>query len=241
MLNAQRMATNIKRLTHILKKNQLIIDESQFVMQEAAAYVQSFPKDNWELFISPEKPLEFVQAQSDKRLRPDIFCKIKTESQDDCAVSDLGVVIRVWSTEQAVSFRPEWDSQELNRKLGTTGLPKRVMFRCHYDKRSTKEYAPLFHLQFGGVSRDDEFCWLPHNLELPRFPSPPMDLVLTCELVIATFFPYVYRRLSEDGNWTSVIKESERHFMREYFKIWGDYGPQRCHQTLLDYLCSPTP
>jgi len=242
MLNAERMATNIRRLVHILKKNGLIVDESLWVMKEAASNVESCPPDQWELCILPEKPLEFVQAESDDRLKPDIFCLIRVASQGDWPISHLSVVLRVWSTRQNISFRPDWDSEEVKQKFDRIGSYKRVMFRCHYDTCSHGQHAPIFHLQFGGHPRHDELYWFPHTLELPRFPSPPVDLILACELVVATFFPSVHRKLCQDGNWTSMIQESELFFMNKFYEVCKNYlnhPPQ--HQTLLDHICSLMP
>jgi len=175
MLNAQQMATNIKRLTQMLKKNRLIVDESSWVMNEAASNVRSCPPDEWELCVSPKHPLEFVQAESDERLKPDIFCLIKTKNQDDWPISHLSVVLRVWSIRQNISFRPDWDSEEMKQKFDKIGSYKRVMFRCHFDSCSKGQYAPIYHLQFGGDPQSDEYYWFPHTLELPRHPSAPLD------------------------------------------------------------------
>lgn len=239
MLKANRMATNIRRLTSILKKRRLVVDKSVWILKEAASYVQTCPPDQWELVISPERSLEFVQAEADDRLKPDIFCLIKTENKGDWPISHLSLVLRVWSIRQNVSFRPDWDPEHLKNKFDEMGSYKRVIFRCHCDSCNQEQYAPIFHLQFGGKPQENEFYWFPHYVELPRFISPPIDLVLACELVVATFFPSVYTKLCQDSVWRSIIKESEMSFMSTYYKTCKNYfTPSPMEKTLLDHLSS---
>lgn len=238
-MNANRMATNIKRLTYELRRHKLIVDQSIWTLDEAASNIQSGPPNKWEVYISPERPLEFVQAESDRRLKPDIFCVIKATNQSSWPVSFLRLAMRVWSTKPEISFRSNWDSEEVKQKLDNLHSYKRVMFRCHYDSCSQNQRAPIFHLQFGGKPQNWEFCWFPHFLELPRFPSPPIDLILACEHVVATFFPSAYKELSQNSTWISIIQESESFFLR------GFYGMCERHftnvsqeQTFLGHLCS---
>jgi hypothetical protein len=240
-LKAERMASNIRRLAYILKKNQLIPSNSSMIMEEAASNVKSGTPDKWELAVPPQTPLEFSQAEKDKRLVPDIFCQIKISNQGRCPISHLNVVVRVWSIKDDYSFRPDWDSESVRQILGRKGLHKRVMFRCHYDRCSESQKAPIFHLQFSGKPQNDELYWFPHTLELPRFPSPPMDLVLACELIVATFFPSVHERLGQNGTWISLIKESESFFTSTFYKLCKEYfDAARPYQTLLEHLCFPT-
>ena len=239
MLNASRMACNLRRITAILQRKRLIVDSSLWVLKEAASYVQVCPPDQWELVIFPKKPVEFVQAESDDRLKPDIFCWIKTKNKNGWPISHLSLVLRIWSTKQKICFRPDWDSEEIKKKLDKMGSYKRVVFRCHFDSSSRGQYAPFFHLQFGGKPLKAEFCWFPHYLELPRFVSPPVDLILACELVVATFFPSVHSKLRQDSVWRSIIRESESFFLNTYYEICKNYFDRLSKdQTLLDHLCS---
>lgn len=239
MLNANRMAANIRRLTYELKRHRLIADQSRWVLDEAASNIQSGPPDKWEVYISPERPLEFVQAESDQRLKPDIFCNIKATNRGRWPLSLLSLVLRVWSTKPEISFRSNWDAKEVKQKLDRIHSYKRVMFRCHYDSCSQNQYAPVFHLQFGGNPKNEEFCWFPHFLELPRFPSPPIDLILACEHVVATFFPSAYRELYQNRVWISLIRESESFFMREFYDMCKKHFARVSQdQTFLGHLCS---
>jgi len=238
-LNAYRMATNLNRMAYELKRHKLITDQSRQILNEAASNLQSGSSDNWELIITPEHPLEFVQTESDERLKPDIFCKIKASNTGDWPVSSLRLVLRVWSTRPDISFRQEWDSEEVKRNFDLLQDYKRVMFRCHYDSSSPEQYAPIFHLQFGGTPRKDECYWFPHFLELPRFTSPPIDLVLVCERVVASFFPSTYMKLCQLRNWISLIQESEQFFMKNFYEVCSRCINQISREhTLLGYLCS---
>jgi hypothetical protein len=239
MLNASRMASNIKRLRFELRKKRLIDEKSLWVLNEAANNVQIYPPDQWKLVISPEKPLEFVHAESDGRLKPDIFCFIETGNKDPWPISHLSLVLRVWCTKQDVSFRPDWDSKELEKEFDRNGSYRRVIFRCHYDCCNEGQYAPIFHLQFGGKPTEKEYFWFPHYLELPRFISPPMDLILACEFVVANFFPSTYVKLRQDSVWRSIIKESEVFLVGKYYETCKNYFNRLSeNQTLLDHLSS---
>lgn len=239
MLRAEQMARNIRRLAKILKRNRLIADKSLWVLNDAAAYVQANPPENWELVISPENPLEFMKAQSDDRLKPDIFCETKVGSKNGWPILHSSLVLRVWSVKPSVSYRATWDSGDLKETFESIGSYKRVIFRCHYDNCNEGQYAPIFHLQFGGKPNTSEYFWFPHYLELPRFTSPPMDLILACEFVVAAFFQSTYMRLRHDNVWRSIIKDSECFLMRRYYGACKNYfdGMYK-DETFLDHLCS---
>lgn len=232
------MALNIRRLATILKRNKLIADQSLWVLRDAASYVEAGTPDKWELIISPERPLEFAQAQCDDRLRPDIFCETRVERRNGWPISHLSLVLRVWSTKENISFRPDWDSAALKELFSRVGSYRRVVFRCHYDMCNEGQYAPIFHLQFGGKPNRDECCWFPHYLELPRFASPPMDLILACELVVAAFFPPIYAKLRQRSEWRSVIQESEYFLTSRYYHALRSYFDGDMNETFLDHLCS---
>lgn len=236
-MNAYRMATNIRRLTYELKRHSLIRDKSRRILEEAASSVESGSSDSWELVIPPKRPLEFVEAESDKRLRPDIYCEIKATNNRAWPVTSLRLVLRVWSTNPEISFRPEWDSKLVRRDLESSQSYNRVMFRCHYDSSDPTQYAPIFHLQFGGTPRNGEYSWFPHYLELPRFTFPPVDLVLVCEQVVASFFPSTYRKLCQERKWTSIIQESEQFFMKKFYEVCSRCIDQTGDNTLLEHLC----
>jgi hypothetical protein len=239
-VKADRMATNVNRLAYLLKKNGVINSTALFQMQQVASNIQSFDPKKWELNIVPNESIEFAEAENDPRVKPDISCSIKVNNNNGWLITDLNVLLRVWSTRANVCFRDTWDSQHVKRKLDALGSCKRVMFRCHFDKCNLGQVAPIFHLQFGGDPEDNEYYWFPHNLELPRFPSPPIDLVLGCELIVATFFPTVYRDLCQDGTWISIIQESEKFFAGKFYKTCHDHIDRRGSEekTLLHHISS---
>lgn len=233
-----RMAMNIRRISYILKKTGLITEQSKRIMEEAAANVSSSPETNWELVIQPENSIKFVKSESDDRVKPDIFCEIVASDSKDYPLSHLRLVLRVWSIQQNVSYRPEWDSNQILEKLEASYSYDRVISRCHYDTCTKTQYAPYYHFQFHGTPGDDELYWFPYTIELPHFPSPPIDLILAIEIVVATFFPKTHQRLLQDGTWVNIIKESELFLLNKYFERCTSYletNPR--YVTLLDRLC----
>jgi len=238
-MNSERMATNLNRIACVLKTNGLITDGSRRMLHEAASYVESCPEETWELVVYPDNPIVFTKAESDERVRPDIFCEIVKSDTDDYPLTHLRLVLRVWSIRRGLSYRPDWDSSHIIKKLDENYSIDRVISRCHYDTCDKSQYAPFYHLQLHGKPIDNELYWFPHTIELPRFPSPPIDLILACELVVATFFPRKYQQLMEKGEWVNIIKESESYLLDKYFErcqSYLDINPRNV--SLLDCLCT---
>jgi len=232
------MATNLNRIAYLLKRNGIITENSRRILHQAAANVLAHPEKEWELVVYPENPIEFTVAESDDRLKPDIFCEIEASDNEDFPLSHLRLVLRVWSIQRNLSYRPQWDSINILEKLEGNHSSNRVMSRCHYDTCTKAQYAPYYHFQFHGTPRANELYWFPYTIELPHFPSPPIDLILACEIVVATFFPTTYQQLLQDGSWVNIIKESEESVLSKYFercKFYIEDNPP--HTTLLHLLC----
>lgn len=233
------MSTNLNRLANLLKRKGLITQNSWRILYEVAQSIRAGSEENWELIITPDNPLQFIKAELDDRVKPDIFCEITASGNEDYPLTHLRLVLRAWSIQENLSYRPEWDSEKIMERLKEYYTIDRVISRCHYDNCSVDQYAPYYHFQFHGTPHVDELYWFPHNVELPHFPSPPIDLILACEVVVATFFPTIYYELLQKGEWRKLIKESEEFILKKYYercKNYLDSSPP--DQTLLDSLCN---
>lgn len=207
-------------------------------MYELAQSIRIGPGSNWELVISPDDPIIFTRAESDDRIQPDIFCEITASTNEEYPLSHLRLVLRAWSIQDTLSYRRNWDSENVMEKMRANYSINRVMSRCHYDTCSEGQYAPFYHFQFHGTPQENEVYWFPTNIDFPHFPSPPIDLILACEIVVATYFPDTYQDLLQDGNWVNLIKESEVFILSNYYKkciAYLDNNPK--NKTLLDYFC----
>lgn len=177
----------------------------------------------WELLIDCDEPLEFKATEIDKRLQPDIFCELEISKNHEFNLKEYKLVIRIWSICEKMSYKKERDSDDIKKILESQDY-KRVMFRCHMEKTTTKN-EPIIHMQFGGIQRDGrikECFFSPKNLKVPRFLVPPLDLVLAVQIIIANYFPEEYKKLKDDEKWSEMVKKSEMMFQGCFYKKCSD-------------------
>jgi hypothetical protein len=148
------------------------------------------------------------------RLQVDLFCKVRWREPED-APCEQDVVLRVWGLDDAVIFRNHLDAEHLYEPLILDG--RRVMLRYHFDLANEGQTGPRYHVQAGGNSLDNEYCWLHEAISVPRLLHPPVDLVLACELVAANFFGDHASRLLDDAQWVGVMRQSQEHLLMPYF------------------------
>jgi len=169
----------------------------------------------WRILISREKPLTFIKSDVDNlKLQVDISCEIEGIGDE---IKKHNILLRVWSLDEKISYRDDMDAVELKNKLECLGW-RRVMLRIHFDRRDkdVKKPEPLHHLQMGGDPKDDENCWFPKQIKVPRFPNPPIDLILLFELVLMNFFPIKSEQLRKKPEWKGLVRKSQEIFLRPY-------------------------
>lgn len=172
----------------------------------------------WSFSIPLEHPLTFIKNDVDNcRLQIDISCEIEGTGDD---IKKYNILVRVWCWDRNTSYREGIDAGELKSKLKSLGW-KRVILRFHVDLRAqkTKSTEPLYHLHVGGIPEDDENCWYPKQLKVPRFPHPPMDIILLCEFVLVNFFQKESEELRKDPEWRSLVRKSQEVFQKKYFAM----------------------
>ena len=170
----------------------------------------------WKFSIPREHPLIFNVSSVDScRLQVDVSCEI--EGRDD-KINKQNILVRVWCLEQRISFRRSIDAIELEDILKSLDW-RRVVFRLHFDLRAldTKIPEPLYHLHIGGDPLSEENSWFPKQIKVPRFPYPPMDLILLSEFVLMNFFQEQSEQLRKKPEWESLVRKSQYYFQREYF------------------------
>ncbi len=202
-------------------------------------------KVEW-IFVIPRKtPLRFKISEDDPelKLRVDLSCLIQgieEVTKSTFAIKKYNFEVRVWSEEKDVIYRDDFDSEEIGRRIMDSGC-KRVMSRFHFDIKCTdtrRHLEPFSHFHIGGDSEDHEFCWLHNKIESPRFPHPPMDLILLSELILASFFHNESEDLRNDPFWKSMVHFSQEYFLKPYFNecSYVINNPDRVHSTLLSHL-----
>ena len=180
----------------------------------------------WDFEIPPRRPLRFRTSNEEgANLRPDVYCRLIGPGESGWPFQRQELVIRIWSLENRLNFRPDMDSQAVSRWLRQQDTPSRVIYRLHFDRANKNQRGTVFHLQLGGnpVQDETEKCWLSGMPDLPRIPFHPLDLILACELIIANFFHDTFLELSKDPTWRGVVKRAESRTLKRYYEICHSY------------------
>ncbi len=191
--------------------------------------------------IPKEHPLKFkLSNECGCKLHVDIYCRIQGEIEpkrfDDVKFKLYSVAFRIWSHDKGISYRNEWDADELEQKLRKQEC-KRVVKRFHLDLRDKNTHLPepLYHLHFGGTTGEDEYFWLPKKIVEPRFHYFPMALVLMCEFILMNFFPAESRDLREGPEWKSLVRKRQDLYLKPYVQMLSEHLNNN-NDTLLGHL-----
>jgi len=173
-------------------------------------------KIKWNFVIPRDHPLTFkINTVDSKRLQVDVSCQIEGCNE---TIHKHNVVLRIWSLDDDLSFRDGVDSDNLKAILEKVNW-RRVILRFHFDlKEATAKSEPIFHLHIGGTQEDDENCWLPTQIKVPRFPFPPMDIILLSEFILVNFFSKESEQLRMKPEWASLVRKTQNFFQKEYFE-----------------------
>ena len=175
----------------------------------------------WEFKISSQRSLKFRPSWDEPKLQPDIFCRLIGPGEAGWPLQRQQFVLRVWSLNDRLSYRPEFNADSIGNWLRAQGKPDRVLFRFHFDRADLGAKGTVFHFQVGGkpVEEERELCWFEGLPSLPRIPTPPLDLVLACELVVANFFHDYFQELCRDHEWCALVRRAEQRTLRKYYEI----------------------
>ena len=133
---------------------------------------------------------------------------------------DSGLQIDIACKIEGIGNHTEKHSVEF-RVRSTTNDDPGVKF--HIDQKVPDTQEPWHHLHIGGF---DE----------PRFPYPPMDIILLSEFILINYFQEVYEDLRKDGGWKKLIIYSQNMFQREYYKTCLNCVENSKDVTLMEYL-----
>lgn len=181
---------------------------------------------SWGYTIDHSQPLRFIRSHTrDLDFQVDIYCDVQWKDDDIPVKQDIKV--RIWSEHSDTIFRPEMDSQQIEDQLTDTNRQYRgrVVSRFHFDKvyRETApgakfEPAPEFHLQIGGVSHAYELCWHPDKVNVPRLLHQPMELFLTCQMVVANFFWDEYEEIRTKREWMQELLQYQNLLLVPHYR-----------------------
>jgi hypothetical protein len=194
---------------------QLDSTRAQFERRQNQTHDPRSHPEPWGYRIDPNYPLRFEpRVIRGMNLWVDLYCRAFWEEEEALPVEQC-IHLRVWSDEIDYIYRENWDSEDVLVHLTSEG---RVMLRCHFDLANPGQSGPEYHLQFGGNPQANELCWFPEFVKLPRFPYPPVDLVLVCQLVAANFYWDEYIEFREAPEWRHVLRSSQRYLLEDYWE-----------------------
>jgi hypothetical protein len=180
---------------------------------------------HWGYSVRPERPLEFRECEvGGYRATVDLYCSFRWPPESSLPASEQNVTFRIWSLDDSLSFRDQWDSEHVRQTITRTN--RRVISRFHFDLANAGQPGPRYHFQSGGVAHVNECCWIPEAADIPRIAHPPVDLVLTCQMIAANFFPERYREIRANPSWWAAVREAQNYFCADYYNF--------CHRTLTD-------
>ena len=252
-MSAAEIIRDVRYLQNLV--GDLLDLDSTLVLDQVIAQLQACTTTNrrprrrqastplWEFKIGSERPLKFRPSmnESNRKLRPEIFCHLIGPGVSGLPFQRQELVIRIWSMDRTLSYRPELDASSISDWLNESSTEDRVILRLHFDKASEGQKGTVFHLQVGGkpIEEEREKCWLTGLPGLPRIPLQPMDLVLACELVIANFYHDSFQNLCQDPEWCAVVKRAEQRTIRTYYETCCSHlssSWERSKHTLLKRL-----
>jgi hypothetical protein len=169
---AKEMKQQLNALSRLLYHNKLI-QRHKNGLESAISQLDRFnEKTEWEYIIKPSIPIKFVPTLDKKlgEIVPQVY---------------LDVAVAPPKRNDLPPFK------RLDTKIEIFDFAGKLQSRWHIDLANQKEdgfyqEGPLFHLQSGGHkpqgNRKEEL-----KLSRPRWAMPPMELILTCEMILANF------------------------------------------------------
>jgi len=187
----------------------------------------------WNFSISNDYPIRFCPCNlNGNMIQVDFSCNIEGNipslNKRDVTIWDAiekyNVLIRVWSLEERLSFRNNFDSESI-RDLIQINDQRRVILRFHIDKKvqNVTIEEPYYHMHFGGIAQENEIAWYPKNFDPPRFYFFPLDIVLATEFILMNFFSIKSYKLREDPEWKSIVITAQEIFLKPCINKYHQY------------------
>jgi hypothetical protein len=174
----------------------------------------------WRLVIPPDAPLSFKDTDPSDHLKHqlhlDVSCQL-AKPMIGRPNTEHNIAVRVWTKEESLWYRQNYDSETLAKKI-RAGTGRRVMLRFHFDLANPGQPGPLFHLQIGGVQHsEEECCWHPETLTIPRFVHHPLNLLMACEFIARTFYATQYEQIARDASWKGALAAAQLSYLAPFF------------------------
>jgi len=188
---AREMSSYLASLSNLLYQNKLIYPDSKNYLDHASAKLIKLGSSRaWKYAIDASTPINFVPAP-DKKL------------EEIELLVYLDIAVEPPKRNDLPPFK------KLDTKIEIFDLTGNLQARWHIDLANRKEEGsyqagPLFHLQSGGhkpqSNRKEEL-----KISRPRWAMPPMELILTCEMILANFYPEQWQTIRTEKRWLKLI------------------------------------
>lgn len=177
----------------------------------------------WKMWINENHPIKIL-INHEVVTEVDFSLKFEAEEGEFLKIKDYNIELRLWSNKNQYCYREDFDAPSIGSAV-KTGLFKRVMMRFHFDIRRSKVsiQEPYFHFHVGGKNKPEEYCWIPKSIEVPRFPHPPMDIILLLEYIFVNFFRKESEELRSKSEWIEIVRRSQKLFQEQYFNKCKDF------------------
>lgn len=127
---------------------------------------------------------------------------------------------------------------------------RRIVRRFHFDidtggnAQRKSVMKPKCHIQYGGEAYELRFnptlkYTLASWIEKPRFPFPPIDIVLLLDFTLSQINTSLGHKFVDEHYWKKLVRESEKLRLKEYYdqihQHLGNFSSEK--RTLFEKLC----
>jgi len=211
---AKEMSSYLASLSNILCEKELISPESKSYFDRVSVkLIKLGSSRSWKYTIEPSAPIKFVPAPDKKlgQIVPQVYLDVAVappKRNDLPPFEGLGAKIEIFDLKGNLQSR--WHIDLANQKEG-----------------GSYQDGPLFHLQSGGhkpqANRKEEL-----KISRPRWAMPPMELILTCEMILANFYPEKWEIIRTEKRWLKLIHIAQYMCYSAYYQRIHDclFKPQ---------------
>jgi hypothetical protein len=234
MINKYRQRLNF----FVNRLDGFLLPESKEIIKDQTSSIIKLPANRrtagkWKFEISPYFPVKFYPFQlNGNTVQVDFSCSIDGEippsririNQEKIYIENYTILIRLWSLEESLSFREDYDSEKIKQDVRDNNN-ERVILRFHIDKKKkgTETEEPLYHMNFGGIQSGNEISWFPKSINVPRFYFSPMDIILATEFILMNFYSAETFELREDPEWKSIITTAQELFLKPCIENYSSF------------------
>lgn len=125
-------------------------------------------------------------------------------------------------------------------------IDSKIVRRFHFDVDTgiSTILKPKCHMQYGGKAFEQNFMpdlnySVDPGIKKPRFPFPPIDIILLLDLALRQFGTSIGQKFVEEAFWKSLVKQSERIRLNDYYYQIQQYfdNLNADKRTLFEKLC----